>query len=46
MKKTRKRRFQDLINENKQELLNDPKELEKIEQRLDKRHQERLNDAL
>ncbi|MBM7094308.1 MULTISPECIES: FbpB family small basic protein [Alteribacter] len=46
MKKTKKRRFEDLINENKQQLMNDPKEMERIELRLDKRHQDRLDNAL
>lgn len=38
----KKMRFEELIQENKRELLKDPKELEKIEQRLDKRHMDRL----
>ncbi|WP_084405687.1 FbpB family small basic protein [Alteribacter aurantiacus] len=46
MKKTKKRRFEDLIHENKQALLNDPKEMERIELRLDKKHQDRLDSAL
>ncbi|WP_307331410.1 FbpB family small basic protein [Evansella vedderi] len=38
----KKMRFEELIQENKRELLKDPKELEKIERRLDKRHMDRL----
>ncbi|MDG5789595.1 FbpB family small basic protein [Evansella sp. AB-P1] len=38
----RKLRFEELIKENKQELLKNPKELEKIEQRLDQKHMDRL----
>ncbi|MFA9559695.1 FbpB family small basic protein [Evansella sp. AB-rgal1] len=38
----KKIRFEDLIKENKQELMQDPKELERIERRLDKKHMDRL----
>ncbi|PYZ98137.1 MULTISPECIES: FbpB family small basic protein [Alteribacter] len=46
MRKTKKRRFEDLISENKRQLMSDPKEMERIELKLDKRHQDRLGDAL
>ncbi|CAH0346005.1 FbpB family small basic protein [Bacillus sp. CECT 9360] len=36
--KKRKRSFEDLVNENKQELLKDVKLMEKIEERLENRH--------
>lgn len=36
--KRRKLSFEDLVNENKQELLKDVKLMEKIEDRLEKRH--------
>lgn len=36
--KKRKRSFEDLVNENKQELLKDVKLMERIEERLEKRH--------
>ena len=44
IKVTRKRkvRFNELMQENKQELLRDPKELERIEEILDQRHVDRL----
>jgi hypothetical protein len=36
--KRKKRTFDELVNQNKQELLNDEKQLEKIEERLEQRH--------
>ncbi|UTR10723.1 MULTISPECIES: FbpB family small basic protein [Evansella] len=42
MNKKRKVRFNDLIQENKQELLRNQEELERIEQRLDQKHMDRL----
>ncbi|SDZ68185.1 Fur-regulated basic protein B [Evansella caseinilytica] len=42
MNKKRKLRLDELIQENKAALLEDPKELEKIERRLDKKHMDRL----
>lgn len=42
MRKFRKRSFQELVFENKQQLLNDREALEKIEDRLEQR---RLNKA-
>lgn len=42
MKQYKKRSFKDLVLENKRQLLNDKKALEKIEDRLDKRAQDRL----
>lgn len=36
--KRRKRTFEDLVNENKQEVLKDVKLMEKIEERLEQRH--------
>lgn len=38
----KKKRFEDLIEENKENLLQDPEELEKIEQRLEQKHMDRL----
>ncbi|MBU9712383.1 FbpB family small basic protein [Evansella tamaricis] len=42
MKNKKKMRFEDLIQENKQALLKDPKEMERIEQKLDQRHVDQL----
>jgi hypothetical protein len=39
--KKRKRSFEELVNENKRELLNDLIQMEKIEERLEKRHLEK-----
>ncbi|PLT32507.1 FbpB family small basic protein [Bacillus sp. V5-8f] len=36
--KRKKRSFEDLVNENKQELLKDMKLMEKLEERLENRH--------
>ncbi|RFU60547.1 FbpB family small basic protein [Peribacillus glennii] len=36
--KRRKRSFEELVNENKQELLKDVKLMEKLEERLENRH--------
>ncbi|RFU68443.1 FbpB family small basic protein [Bacillus sp. V59.32b] len=41
--KKRKRSFEDLVNENKQELLKDAKLMEKIEERLENRHLKRAD---
>ncbi|WP_240501948.1 FbpB family small basic protein [Bacillus sp. MUM 13] len=38
MMKRRKRSFEDLVLENKMELLKDLKQMEKIEERLENRH--------
>lgn len=38
MMKKRKRSFEDLVNENKMQLMKDAKQMEKIEERLEKRH--------
>ncbi|WP_108669278.1 FbpB family small basic protein [Peribacillus acanthi] len=38
MKRKRKRSFEELVMENKRELLNDEKAMEKIEDRLEQRH--------
>ncbi|WP_153124050.1 FbpB family small basic protein [Peribacillus tepidiphilus] len=38
MKRRRKRSFEELVMENKRELLSDVKAMEKIEDRLEKRH--------
>lgn len=37
-----KKRMEELIKDNIQDLLKNPKELEKIEQRIEKRHMNRL----
>ncbi|WP_096188981.1 FbpB family small basic protein [Evansella halocellulosilytica] len=42
MRKKKKVRFEELFQENKQALLKDPKEIEKIELKLEKRHVDRL----
>ncbi|MCT8137909.1 FbpB family small basic protein [Anaerobacillus sp. CMMVII] len=42
MRKIKKMSFDDLVNQNKKELLNDEEALEKIEERLDNKHYERL----
>lgn len=42
MRKYNKMSFADLVNENKQELLNDEEAMEKIEERLDNKHNQRL----
>ncbi|ADU30406.1 FbpB family small basic protein [Evansella cellulosilytica] len=42
MMNKKKMRFDELIRANKQELMKNPKELEKIEERLDKKHMDRL----
>lgn len=38
----KKKRIEDLIEEIKEDLLKDPEELEKIEERLDRKHMDRL----
>ncbi|MBU9721369.1 MULTISPECIES: FbpB family small basic protein [Bacillaceae] len=42
MKAKKKMRFEELIQENKQALLQDPQEMERIEKKLEKKHQSRL----
>lgn len=44
MRKYKKMSFSDLVNENKRELLNDEEQLEKIDERLDERHHQRLKE--
>ncbi|PLT29341.1 FbpB family small basic protein [Peribacillus deserti] len=41
MKKRRKLSFEELVKENKRELLKDDKAMERIEQRLESRHLEK-----
>jgi hypothetical protein len=45
MRKMKKLSFDDLVNQNKKELLRDEEAMEKIEERLDKKHFERLKES-
>jgi hypothetical protein len=45
MRKMKKMSFDDLVNQNKKELLNDEKTMEKIEERLENKHYERLKES-
>lgn len=44
MRKSKKISFEDLVNQNKKELLNNVEAMEKIEERLDNKHFQRLKD--
>ncbi|WNF35190.1 FbpB family small basic protein [Bacillaceae bacterium IKA-2] len=45
MRKNKKTSFDDLVDENRQELLNDEIAMEKIEERLDNKHYQRLKES-
>lgn len=45
MRKSKKISFDDLVNENKQELLEDEVAMEEIEERLDNKHYQRLKES-
>lgn len=45
MRKNKKISFDDLVNENKQELLNDEVAMEAIEERLDNKHYQRMKES-
>lgn len=45
MRKMKKMSFDELVNENKKELLNDEEAIEKIEERLDNKHYQRLKES-
>ncbi|WP_084034658.1 MULTISPECIES: FbpB family small basic protein [Anaerobacillus] len=44
MRKFRKMSFDELVSKNKKELLNDEEAIEKIEERLDNKHYQRLKE--
>lgn len=46
MRKNKKVSFQELIKENKRELLNNPEAIERIEKRIDDKHYRRLKENL
>ncbi|QOY34799.1 FbpB family small basic protein [Anaerobacillus isosaccharinicus] len=45
MRKMKKISFDDLVKQNKKELLNDEEAMEQIEERLDNKHYERLKES-
>lgn len=45
MRKNKKMSFNDLVKENKKELLNDHEALGRIEERLDEKHNNRLKES-